>query len=85
MRFFERLSVKKLHDDLEYWIFIGIGDDIVRLKSQRLEYAPLVEQFSGDYEAVLVALKFELKLPWYQRPTFWHLVKLNFKRFFRWK
>lgn len=83
MNFLERFSVKKLHDDLDYWIMIKIGDDIVTLKSQRQEYQPLVEKYRGDVEGVLVALKFELKLPWYKRPTFWHLVRLNFKRLLR--
>jgi hypothetical protein len=35
-------DLKKLYDDLDYWIFIGIGDDIVKAKEQRPEYKPLV-------------------------------------------
>jgi hypothetical protein len=84
-------SVKKLKDDLEYWIFIGIGDDLIELRDQRLEYAPLIDKW-GEPKSVLVALNQELKLPWYKRPTFWHLVRLNIKRtinkatsFFDWK
>jgi hypothetical protein len=74
-----------LYDDLDYWIFIGIGDDIVTLKDQRPEYLPLVEKFKGNPDVVLIALKQELAQSWYSRPTFWHLVKLNIKRMFQWK
>lgn len=77
-------SVKKLHDDLEYWIFIGIGDDIIELQEQRLEYKPLVQKYN-DPSHVLSALRYELELPWYKRPTFWHLVRLNLKRLIKWK
>lgn len=35
-------EIKKLYDDLDYWIFIGIADDIVNCKDQRPEYKPLV-------------------------------------------
>lgn len=87
MRLLERFSVKKLYDDLEYWIFIGIGDDIVELKSQRPEYKHLVELFR-DYpqetpQLVLGTLREELKQPVLFRKTFWHLVKLNFLRLLR--
>lgn len=35
-------DLKKLYDDLDYWIYIGIGDDIVKARDQRPEYKPLV-------------------------------------------
>jgi hypothetical protein len=72
-------SVKKLYEDLEYWIFIGIGDDIIDFKDQRPEYRALVDKW-GEPKLVLVALKEELKLPFYKRPTFWHLLKVNFRK-----
>lgn len=31
-----------LKDNLDYWIFIGIGDDIVKFKAHRKEYQHLV-------------------------------------------
>ncbi|WP_413581090.1 hypothetical protein [Bdellovibrio sp. HCB288] len=37
-----KLSLKKLIDDLDYWIFIGTGDDIVNAPSNRQEYQHLV-------------------------------------------
>lgn len=75
-------SVKKLRDDLEYWIFIGIGEDIIDFKDQRPEYRHLVDKWD-EPKHVLVALNEELKLPWYKRPTFWHLMKINMKRILR--
>lgn len=101
--FFEKFSVKKLHDDLDYWIFIQCGEDIVELKDQRAEYQHLVQKNRFKCEKfingtcvsvvrnddipmdVLKDLALELKLPFYKRPTFWHLVRLNFKRLFSWK
>ena len=35
-------EIKKLYDDLDYWIYIGIGDDIVKARDQRPEYKSLV-------------------------------------------
>jgi len=35
-------DLKKLYDDLDYWIYIGIGDDIVKARDQRPEYKSLV-------------------------------------------
>jgi hypothetical protein len=35
-------DLKKLYDDLDYWIYIGIGDDIVKARDQRPEYKILV-------------------------------------------
>ena len=83
-RWLSRFSVQKLHDDLDYWIHIGMGDDIVDLKTQRIEYQTLVEQSKTTQNddiptMVLLLLKNELKLPWYKRPTFWQLLKLALK------
>lgn len=36
------LSVKKLHDDLDYWIHLGLGNDIINSPEQRQEYRHLV-------------------------------------------
>ena len=87
MKFFERFSVKKLYEDLEYWIFIGIGSDIVDLKYQRPEYSHLVEKFKNypdeTPKLALGVLREELKRPWYKRPSFWHLVKLNLGRLWK--
>jgi hypothetical protein len=76
------LSVKKLRDELEYWIFINIGQDIVDLKSQRQEYAHLVDQAQREKvedvpNRVLELLDLELKRPWWKRRTFWRLVGLR--------
>ena len=81
-------SVKKLRDDLDYWIFIHIGNDIVDFRYQRLEYYHLVAKAEQNGvedipKWVLKQLDHELKLNWFNRPTFWHLVKLNFKRIMR--
>ena len=88
----DKFSVKKLRDDLDYWIFIGIGDDIVRFKNQRLEYKHLVDKWIISEslfpcgltipQAVLCCIENELTKPWYKRPTFWHLVRLQIKRLF---
>ena len=82
-RLFERFSVQKLYDDLDYWIFIGIGQDIVDFKSQRPEYAPLVDLYSNEENipmSVLFHLREELQYPWYARPSFWRLVKISIRR-----
>lgn len=86
MTFFERFSVKKLKEDLEYWIFIGIGEDIIELKHQRLEYKPLVEKYAKHEDCVakvLWHLEGETRKPWYKQKMFWYLVKLNFLRLLR--
>lgn len=38
------ITVKKLKDDLDYWIMIGIADDIVRCPDSRPEYQHLVKK-----------------------------------------
>lgn len=90
------LTVKKLHDDLDYWIHIGIGDDIVNLPEHRPEYQHLVKQgppegirkddiYYGQIvaELVLEKLKAELSKPWFLQPTFWHLLPINLKSIFK--
>ena len=82
----DSLSVRKLYENLEYWIFIGIGDDIIYMPNQRLEYQHLVNKYKvlGDdleiLKLVMHDLKDELALPWYKRPTFRVLLKLKIKR-----
>lgn len=85
------LTVKKLYDDLDCWIHIGIADDIVKLPEHRPEYQHLVRKavrLTTDEEnipvIVLYKLSHELKKPWFMRPTFWVLLKLSIKRIFKW-
>lgn len=76
------LTVQKMYDDLDYWIHIGIGDDIITLPDQRKEYQHLVRKFhfSEDHKivqaAVLESLRQQLQKPWYMRTTFWVLLML---------
>lgn len=77
------LTVKKLHDDLDYWIHIGIGDDIVMIPDHRKEYQHLVKQWKSINlepkeiaKLVLIQLDLELKKPWFLRPTFWRILWL---------
>lgn len=80
------LTVKKMYDDLDYWIHIGIGDDIINLPNHRPEYQHLVKKFSFAEDskiiqaAVLESLKNELKRPWFLRPTFYKILKLKLMR-----
>jgi hypothetical protein len=39
------LSVRKLHDDLDYWRYIGTADDIFRATEQRREYKHLISKW----------------------------------------
>lgn len=78
------LSVQKLYDDLDYWKMIGIASDIYEVKSQRKEYNHLVKRAEkiGLYEAeivdyALLMLREELKVSFYHRPSFYHLLKLK--------
>lgn len=79
--------VQKMIDELSHWIFIGIGDDIVRSTEHRLEYKHLVEA-AKDRGApdrrvprmVLFCLKQESKRKWYLQRTFWHVFFLTIKR-----
>ena len=87
--FKESLSVKKLYDDLDFWIMIGIGDDIILARDQRQEYALLVKRAEKYVESEMVpkyvktALHIELKKPWYKQPTFYWLLWLAIKRKFK--
>ncbi len=90
------LTVKKLHDDLETWIRIGIGDDIVNMPEQRKEYQHLVKECSevklGTSSGLiplpvdrvpsraLRMLENELAKPWYLQRTFWVLLKMKLTR-----
>lgn len=78
------ITVQKMFDDLDYWIMIGIGDDIVNIPAHRQEYQHLVaraKRFSTDKELipkiVLNNLSNELKRPALFRPTFWRLIWLK--------
>lgn len=83
------ISIWKMIYDLEYWIHIQTGDDIVRCPDNRGEYQHLVQKFRAQKMEdekipanVLVALKAEAELPFWKRPTFWHVVKLALKKRF---
>lgn len=86
------ITVEKLRDDLEFWLFITIGDDIVRLPEQRPEYQHLVkkvrktEPLARTNEeialTVLYFLKRECEKPTLLRPTFYRLLWLSVKQFF---
>ena len=86
MKFLDKFSVQKQYDILDEWNFIGIASDIYEMKSQRKEYQHLVSEAEdiGLFDTEIIAyvlkkLEYELTLPWYKRPTTWHLVKLFFK------
>lgn len=78
------ISIWKLIYELEYWIMIGTGEDIVNCPDNRKEYAHYVAEFRSQKVQpdkipgkTLIALKKEADLPFYRRRTFWHLVKLK--------
>lgn len=78
------ITVQKMFDDLDYWIMIGIGDDIVKLAEHRPEYQHLVKKFKETYSdadtianLVLEELRNELRKPLILRPTFWRLIWLK--------
>lgn len=86
----KKLSVKLALENLVYWQFIGIANDIYECPSNRIEYSIHVGEAMnlGLYETEIVdytirKLGEELLLPWYKRPTFWLLLKLTIKRAFR--
>jgi len=88
LRFFDQFSTQKMYNDLDEWIHIGVGYDIVELRDQRKEYAPLVkiaiEERTEDIPRhCLRQLKYQLTVPFYKRPIFWHCVRLFVRRFFR--
>lgn len=84
------MSIWKMIYDLEYWIHIGIGDDIVNSPDSRQEFKHLVEfekarntkpeKIPGQ---VLLRLKSEAEVIWFKRKTFWVLFGLSIKRLFR--
>lgn len=80
------ITVKQMYDDLDYWIHIGIGDDIIKLPNHRPEYQHLVRKFWSAEDpliiqaAVLESLKRELQKPWFMRPTFYQILKLKLMR-----
>lgn len=81
------MSIWKLIYELEYWIQIGTGDDIVNCPDNRPEYQHLVSEFKTQKVPsdkipgkVLLALKDESKLSVWKSPTFWALVKLTLKK-----
>ena len=78
------LTAKKLHDDLDLWISIGIGDDIVTFKDHRPEYQRYVNKYkhleSEEIpKAVLLDLEDESKKPLLMQKTFWLTLPFNFK------
>lgn len=84
------ISIWRLIYELEYWIQIGIADDVVRVPESRQEYAHLVKEFKAQHipdefipGRIVVRLKQEAKLPFYKQPTFWHLVKLSIRKLFK--
>lgn len=85
------LSVKKLYDDLDEWIYINIDSDIYECKSQRPEYQHYVKEAEdiglSEREIskyTLNRLESELELPFYKQRTFWVLLKLLAKKYFFW-
>lgn len=82
--------IKKLIEDLDYWIYIGTGDDIVKCPSNRPEYQHLVKHLKSEgiqddeipREALLI-LREEIQFPFFLRSTFWHLLKLSFSNWIR--
>lgn len=83
-------SIWKLIYELEYWLHIGTGADIVDCPDNRPEYQHLVSKLKAKHvpkekipTEVLLEMKKEAELPFYRRPTFWHLLKLQFKRTLR--
>lgn len=84
-------SIWKLIYELEYWIQIGTGDDIVSCPDNRPEYSHLVAQLLDQKvpkdkipSKALILLKHEAEGPIWDSPTFWHLVHLEFQKFGRW-
>lgn len=84
------ITVQKMRDDLDYWIHIGIGDDIIFAPKARAEYQHLVKPLREQKIAeeaipaiVLEALDREMKLPWYRRPTFWRIIRITILKAFR--
>jgi hypothetical protein len=81
------ISIWKMIYDLEYWLHIGTGNDIVRSPDNRKEYQHLVEHYRKlkveDEKIpakVIVHLKKEAEIVWFKRRTFWRNLWLWVKR-----
>ena len=81
-------AVKRLIDELSYWIHIGIADDITQAKEHRPEYQHLVKEAKNrgapDHRVprmVLFLLKKESKRPFLFQVTFWRCLYLKVKRY----
>ena len=83
----DSLSVKKLYTDLDYWIMINIGDDIVKAPEHRQEFKQLVDRAKRKNlatedmpKAVRAMLKVEAQKPFYKQATFYWLLWLAARR-----
>lgn len=81
------MSIWKMIYDLEYWIHIGTGGDIVSSPDNRKEFQHIVSELKYQKipderipAEVVTRLKQEARKPFYKRATFWHLVKLSLKK-----
>ena len=84
-------TVKKLKDDLDYWIHIGIGDDIVTAPESRPEYQHLVKYLKSREvkeeripACALFLMKKELERSVICQTTFWVLICLHMKWGCKW-
>jgi len=80
-------TVDQMIIDLDYWIFIGIGDDIYRCEGHRPEYRRIVNQLkrcgikdANLPELTLIELKRQAKQCILLQPTFWFLLFLETKK-----
>lgn len=85
------ISIWKLIYELDYWLHIGTGDDIVNCPDNRPEYQHLVSMMKRTDTPhenipglVLIALKKETELPFWKQPTLRHLIKLQLRRLMPW-
>lgn len=90
------MTVKKLMDELSYWMHIRIAEDIYKCKENRFEYLPLVNKYLKKVPIedhglipmlVYNELKLESKLPIvFQKTQYWllycHLIKFKNKLFY---
>ena len=87
MTFPNRYSVAMLYLELDYWILINIGDDIVKASEHRQEYKLLVNKAKSLNietelipKAVRAMLRIEAKKPFYKQKTFYWLLWLAIKK-----
>lgn len=80
-------AVKRLIDELSYWIHIGIADDITQAKEHRPEYQHLVKEVKNrgapDHRVprmVLYLLKKESERSFLTQVTFWRCLYLKIRR-----